>query len=99
MSNILDSPEGFFALFVGLFILSEIVKAYLRQGTSKLGERAKTKEGVIVMLLFVGVIWIIFAEPISMFFDFINSNGIAIFGMGLIIIGFLIWKSRGVKEV
>lgn len=97
--NLLDSPAGFFALFVGLFLLAEITKGLIRKGTSTMEDRAKSREGIIIILIFVGVIWVIFAQEIAALFDIINSNGVAIFGIALIIIGFLVWKARGAKEV
>lgn len=96
--NLLESPEGFFALFVGLFLLSEIAKGFIQKGTSKMSDKAKTREGIIAILIMVGVIWVIFAAEIAALFDLINSNGVAILGMALIIIGFMIWRKRGVKE-
>lgn len=96
--NLLDSPEGFFALFVGLFLLSEIVKGSLKQGTSTMSGKARTKGGIIVILIFVGILWIIFASEISALFELVNSNGVVVAGLGLVIIGLFVWKSRGVKE-
>ncbi len=96
--NLLESPEGFFVLFVGLFLLAEILKGFIKSGTVKMGDRAKTREGMIVILIFVGILWVIFAQEIAILFDVVNSNGVAVLGMALILIGFLIWKSRGVKE-
>jgi len=96
--NLLESPEGFFALFIGLFLLSEIAKGFIKQGTSTMSDRARTKEGIIVILVIVGVIWVIFAAEIAALFDLVNSNGVAILGMALIIAGFLIWRKRGAKD-
>lgn len=98
MTNILESPAGFLAFWIGIIILSEVVKSYLRQGGERLGERAKSKEGVMFLLLFVGVIWVIFANEIAMLFDFINSNGFVILGVSLFVIAFLIWRFKGSKE-
>ena len=99
MTNILESPAGFLAFWIGILILSEVVKAYLRNGAERVGERARSKEGVIFLLLLVGVIWVIFAREISMLFAFINENGFVVMGIALFVIAFLIWKFRGSKEV
>ena len=99
MVNLLDSPAGFFALFVGLFLLAEITKGLIRKGTSTMEDRARSREGIMAILIFVGVLWVIFSQEIATLFEIVNSNGVAIAGMAFIIIGFLIWKSRGVKEV
>lgn len=88
-------PIGWFAFFIGVVIVGNLINDALRNLGSKGKGKLQSRWGIIASLLFVGFLWFFFSKEIAALFDQVQQHAVQLIAILLVIIGLLVFFKRG----